>query len=407
MIYRTLKKMLPLGALVFMQGPLFSLKAAPPVLEAPSNLPLQKNTSLGDLPSVKDWISKCGSPSPLITLRKTYEAPLLVSDANLEIILKGKSRITFDSPLSDGRKNDIQSFDVFDEGTARLMNVHDQIENRFFGSTSEQTLSEDSRASSLQKAAYDLLEQRESDELLIMDMGISHALDVYFGFYLRDQDKLKRDKILQRQNEILYISNPVRLSTQFETPEFYDLIQSVDGVSTPLRKVETNSATFAAIYPSRLFYYAGLKRSAFSLARLKQENLTNLTTIISMDLRHINDNTAWAGLPSAKELKLAGFKKIRVGLEGWRYGKSYAMTDLEKTWKTPYAMHLRSYEIEFLKKKRPAIERRYREGFVINPSRRALQDKLISYQKEGLELRLTGLESLEIFKGQSAYDLGE
>lgn len=343
------------------------------------------------------WIKKYASNSPLLAINKTSSAELAVPDSAITQVLSGKTLFKFAEPVTYQNRN-VLEFDLFEDKSARRLNTFDQIDSRVVGSNALDALNEETRYDFMIEASYKAIADRKDDELLIMHMGATHALDVYFGFFLKDKDKIRRDKSLQRQKEILYVSLPVSSSTTFFTPEYYDLLLAVDGVSTPVEKIGNSQIDQSMFYLSRLYFYHQLKKEGFSLEKLKDEKLDRIGTLIFMDTHYLNSTSAYSEMPSAEVIKRSGFKSVRVANESWIAGKNYELKDLEKIYRTPNNPRLRDFEIEFLKKKKPAVLERYQKGMVVYPAYAALHKKLLEYERAGIKITLTGLEQVDRFQ---------
>ena len=326
----------------------------------------------------KAWTDKFASPSPLLTLNKTSSPELRVSDEAVVQILSGKTLFKFPSPVTYSNRN-VLEFDVFEEKSARRLNTYDQIDGRFLGSNSIEALTEETRFNFMIETSYRLMAERKEDELLMIHLGATHALDIYFGFYLKDKDKVRQDKALQRQNEILYSSPPVSSETSFYTKDYYDLLMAVDGVATPVQRIGDSQLDQSMFFLSRLYFYHQLKKDTFNLAKLKEQKLSRLGTIVFMDIHYINSTAQYSELPSAQALKNSGFKTLRFANEAWISKKNYELKDLEKIFRTPFNPKLRDFEIEFLKKKKPEMLEKYQKGMVIYPAYAALFKNCLLY----------------------------
>ncbi len=117
-----------------------------------------------------------------------------------------------------------------------------------------------------------------------------------------------------------------------------------------------------------------------------------------MDVHDINETKAYQSLPSAEALKKAGFKSVRFGLEGWKFGREYKVSDMKYLYRSPFSPKLRDYQEDFLKKKNQKMFQSYQKGEVISSPRIAiLHQRAEAYEAARIQVTLTGLEDFEIF----------
>ena len=162
------------------------------------------SSGLPNVPELKEWLAKYGSPSPLIAINKTVSPAFTIRDDHLEAILKGNSKIKFVQPFVESGKN-VLEFDVFEGADSRKFETFDfeEVANpKEYATNSLLIDQEQRRFSFILEAFYKLLSNRKSDELLIAIVGATHACDIYLNFFLQDADKIKQNPALQRRREI-------------------------------------------------------------------------------------------------------------------------------------------------------------------------------------------------------------
>lgn len=370
--------LLTMGAWAFAQSP---TKPSGPFVETNSiGMPIEKLRAIGDW---RDFLDRYTASAPMEALNKTAASNLRVSEEHLKEVLKGKTKIRF-SPPRQHKGELVTDFDFFETASARRFEISDETEENRFRKIVESSLH--------------LIANRGAKDLVILFLGQTHAQDIYFSFFLRDRDKIKRDPVLPRRDEIVYVSDNYTDASEIYLPAYYDFLAAVDGIRTPVEVLRDLALPLYGETLGRLYYYHELLQRGLKLSDLNPRPTSHLGVLILMDIRDINETKAYQSIPNAEALKKVGFKTVRFGMEGWKFGREYRVSDMKYLYRSPYNPKLRDYQEEFLKKKNPKMFQRYERGEIIKSPRTAiLHQKAEGYESAGLQVTITGLEDSETY----------
>ena len=345
-------------------------------------------------PEWKRWKDRYASASPLLMLNKVWPKELSISDENIKLVLQRKTLIKFSQPLKLGERS-YESFNLLTDEDALRFEPHDQIDLQlYFGTESEQALKEEERFRVMTDNMMVMTGSREADELILLSVGATHGIDLFFAAFLKDADKKKTTPFLKKKFEVMYTIPPYTDSTLGLPLEAHNFVQVASGIPEKPRTFGSASALWGSFFLSRLYYYQGLLRERLKLEDLKKDD-GNLGTIVLMELHKYDNSANIDALPSAAALKLAGIKKVRFGNEGWKYGEKYSLEQLKEISLTPSQRLVQDFELEVIKEKHPKWYSRYQEGIVANPIGYAIYQKLKSWSDQGVKISITGLEEFD------------
>lgn len=339
------------------------------------------------------WKERFASPSPLLTLNKTWPAAVRVSDENINLVLQRKSLISFPQTLRLGDKS-LTSIDLSEFDTALRFEPSDQIDLQLDGVDPNQALKEEERFKKMIVYMAEMIGKRAPDELLIQFVGATHGVDLYFDFFLKDSDKRKLQPFLARQDEVVFFAAPYTMETTRYTKEYQEFEEVVDGTPSKPKTFGDGGALRASLFLSRLYLYQNLLRERLKLADLKRDEAF-LGTIVLLDIHNYNETAHIDSLPSASALKNLGFTKVKLGNEGWKFGQNYSLDQLRRSAMTPAQGKLLDYEEALIKERKPKWYERYQEGIIVDPATYSLYRKLKSWTDAGISVSLTGLEEFE------------
>lgn len=376
---------LTVGIWAFAQSP--SKPSTGPFVETNSiGVPLEKLRAMAEW---REFLDLYTATSPIEAINKTAAPAFQLSEEHIKEVLQGKTKVRF-SPPRPHKGELITDFDFFESPSARRFEVSDSSEST--------EPAEDNRFKKIVESSHQLISKRGPQDLVILLLGQTHAEDIYFSFFLRDRDRLKRDPILPRRDEILYVSDHYTDSSEIYLPSYYDFLAAVDGVRTPVEVLRDWALPLVGETLGRIYYYNELLQRGLKIQDLKPRPLSHLGVLIFMDIRNINETKAFESLPPADALKRAGIKSIRFGLEGWKFGREYKVSDMKYLYRSPFNPKLRDYQEDFLKKKNPKMFQKYERGEIIkSPRNGILHQKAQAYESAGLQITVTGLEDFETF----------
>jgi len=341
----------------------------------------------------KRWRDRFASASPLLVLNKTWPKAMTITDENNLQILQRKSTIKFAEPLKD-RDRIVESIDVTEFADAVRFEVQDQIDLQLKQIPADQALKEEERFKRMLEFMSEMIGKRAPDELIIQFVGATHAIDLFFDFFLKDSDKKKLLPFLTRRDEVVFTAAPYQMETSFETPERHQLMEVADGIPSKVTTFGDSSYAFATMFLSRLYYYQNLLRGRLKLENLKHDEAF-LGTIVIMDVHRLNQAEHIESLPSAQALRAAGINRVKLGNEGWKFGTSYSLEQLRRSALTPAQGRLADHEVALLKEKSPQWHEKYLNGIVVDRAAYATYLKLKSWADAGISVSITGLEEFE------------
>lgn len=345
----------------------------------------------------KAWLETYASSTPLLALRKLRPPQLHITDEHIDQILKGNSKVKFKEPLYIG-KIDHKEYEIFNFMAARRFEPFDQIDHQELGFAEDSTeaVQEEERSRFLREQMIQLIKNRKEGELNLILVGQMHAYDLFFRGFL-DPDLSKKNPLHRIKDEVAYVGFPVTEETKLYTPEYESFIEAVRGVAYRAPTIKDNSLYLSMGFLARLYYYNNLKSGMIKKESLLQERSVKLGNLVFMNIHFLRINEPYASMPSVQALRDIGVTKIHIALEGWKHGTEYKLEDLKKFYRIKEAGKYSKDDINYFKKFRPKAWKLYESDFVYNQSVQAFHQKLQSYQRAGMEISVSGLESSERF----------
>ena len=364
--------------------------------KAESALPLIDESSW-EIPAWKKWKEKYASSSTLRALQKISLSPeLQVPMESLDQVLQGKIKIKFDLARKI-KDRPIKEFDLFELADSRRFEVFNQADLQIlFNSSPGEALDEKTRFMDMKNNVLSLIKNRKPNELILIQVGETHAHDLYFSYFLQPPFPPNHPR-LQWRNDVVYFGNTRRNEMYFQTEDYYKLQSLIDGVTYPKKTLGENSVFFALPYLSRLAYYYKLQASRYEKEKLLEEVPARLGTLVMMDLHGLNSVDAIKGLPSAAALKAAGFDSFTFVMEGQGFGKDFKEDELLHFYLVSED-YIPEKDKKFFQERRKEAYALMKKTFVQDPFTQALHQKIIEYRRSGITIRLTGSESVDRFK---------
>jgi len=352
--------------------------------------------SSGDVtPEWQQWVDSYASSEPLLGFRKTNEAALVPTNEQVKQLLQGvtKFKLPSDYYLLG---NEIKEFELTSMDHALRFEVHDQLDLQEIDPwmEREEVLKEESRFQAMLNHMTKLIVDRPKDELLIIFVGATHALDLYFSWFLKP-DLPKKDLRHRVHNEVLYSSTMIRNSSLFFTPELYRFSSQVRGTEIKEMDLKESNVLRWGHFLARLHYYNRLKAGLISYGALIKERVIVPGVIVFMDTHNIRENEVYKKLPSAKTLAAMGFNRVKFANEIWKHDETYKLDDLKQNFYMDGSSIKNQEDREWYQRFRKQAHQALKKGFIFNVGYQALYEKLKSYQDSGLGLSLTGVEDFD------------
>lgn len=355
------------------------------------------NTEAWKIPAWKEWKKKYASSSPFMALNKvSHSSELKIPLDAVESVLQGKTKIQFALPRQHEGKL-VDKVDLFNFASSRRLEVHDQVDLQMkFKATTDQAMKEDNRFQKMKDNLMTLISSRKKNELLLIQVGETHALDLYFSYFLQPPFP-PNHKRLHWRNDVIYFANSRTIKTAFETSTYYQFLSYYDGVTYPEQTLERDSILNSSNYLSRLAYFRKLQPERFSKEKLTEEVPVRLGTLVFMDTHGLRSTDAISDLPGVASLKAAGLDSVTFVMEGQVYGKDFSEGELmDYYWLSESSIDPK--DIDFFKKRRQKAYALLKTGFVADTFFYALHNKLKEYHKGGVKIRLTGVEPTDRIK---------
>lgn len=341
------------------------------------------------------WLETYGSSSPLKTLRKTRPSRLQISDEQILKVLQGQTSIQLKEPLQsqDGLYKSID-LSRFDE--SRRFEVHRQYELQVLNPkmSKQDLITESSRFRDVRDHMQELIIERKPKDLLLLYVGQTHALDLYFGSFLKP-DMLETDPLYRIRQDVIYLSGIVTERSPFFTESYYDLLRALRGSEIASVYLKDNELFDFANFLGRLSYYNQLKAGLISLEDLKTERKPHFGAFVFMDIHNLGMPKVFEQLPSARELVRLGVENVKLAMEGWQYDKAYSGDELQRFYRATTESYLSGEDLEYFQQFRKEVVRLLDRGLIYNKTIQALHEKLQSYERAGIRVEYTGLEKNE------------
>ncbi|MGA0164412.1 MAG: hypothetical protein ACO3LE_09270 [Bdellovibrionota bacterium] len=353
--------------------------------------------SIWEQPEWKSWLASYASSSPWIAKTKNWPPHYLMDNKIISQVKKADSKVTFKKPLFKG-KSEVVSYDLFNSIEARRFESFDRFDLLKTDSElkpKELTKSED-RNKTMRANMIKMITNRSQDELNLFFVGAGHALDLFFGYFLKP-DRPKKDPERKIYEEVIYVGRPIADDTLFFTQEYRDFIEASKGINLEDESVKDHSLALSIIFHARHFYYNSLKRDLIAEKDLLEEHPVRVGNLVVMDVHFIRSTEPFSKMPSAKALKSIGINKIRVGMEGWKFGESYKLSELERFYRVKSAGRFSKEDLSYFKRFRPKALKMYEKNFVTDVGLQALHQRLEDYEKNGIKVEVTGLEAVSRF----------
>jgi len=350
----------------------------------------------GDVvPEWKRWVDAYASSEPLLGFQKTNESVLVPTNDQVKKLLQGVTKFKLPSGYYL-LGNEIKEFELTSMDHALRFEVHDQLDLQEIDPwmEREEVLKEESRFQAMLNYMTKLVVERPMDELLIIFVGATHALDLYFSWFLKP-DLPKKDPRHRVHSDVLYSSPIVRNSSLFFTPDLYKFSSQVRGTEIKQKDIRESNVLRWGHLLARLHYYNRLKAGLISYEALIKERIPVPGVIVFMDTHNIREDEVYKKMPSAKTLAAMGFNKVKFANEMWKHDETYKLDDLKQNFYMDATSIENQEDREWYQRFRKQAFQALQKGFIFNVGYQALYEKLKSYQDSGLGLSLTGVEDFD------------
>jgi hypothetical protein len=357
-------------------------QSAPDELRAPAPSPSSLPTGF------QVWIDRFAAPTPYSAQIKTLPPDMHISTDVFKVIQSGRSLIPLPRPFNI-RGVDINEFD-FVTDAAGLRSL--------FDSSMESRLAE---AKPLERpgAGVNILLQNVSEliisapenQLNLFWLSEARSYDLFFGLFLEDPDRARRSGLEAKRTEMLYARSPWDQNTPFYTPEFYSLMDAIDGVQLPRRTIADLSVYAVTPFAERYYHYWNLQQERIRQLKLMQDLAPDIRprNLVLSYWPGLRATEAIESLPPASDLMAMGLTTVMVALEA----PIKSIEDLEKGARTPVAYEARDFEADLLAQKNSALSQKYREGIVVFPAENALARVLRTYEAAGLTILFRSIQA--------------
>jgi hypothetical protein len=383
-----------------------------PTQERPlTSVPLKEEEKT---PEIKEWASlkkssawmeyldKFASSEPYLALKKTHEAPFVPLLSEIERTLQGHSKFKLETPIYNQSKL-VRFVDLSSESDALRFEVHDQLDLQELdgGRSRRELLAEEERFTKMRDYKREMITHRAHDELVILFPGTTHVYDLYFGSFMNLYPK-RDDPIWRVKNEIMYVGLPFHSELPFFTEEYWEYLDAFTGAPVKRRLAKELQHLVRVAYLSRLLYFRNLSPAAFSIDRLTTErDLERVGVLVIMDIHNARAPQVFSEMPSAVDLQKAGFNRVKVGIEGWKFGQDYQIADLDAffrlTLEDVFSGKRAEDDRTFYKQFRPKAYAFLSQGVATNEPYKALHDKLAEWAAGGIQVQITGIEEFDRF----------
>jgi len=351
----------------------------------------------------KEYLGRYTSSEPLLAMRQTYAPLFSPSNEEVKSILSGGTKLRFDPPIFD-RDRQVRIIDITDDSHAIRFEVHDQVDIQ--GRADEETtkkeiLASENRFTKMRENMRDLIYKRDPRTLIIMNVGTTHALDLYFGSYMNPFPSAD-DPVWRLKKEVQYLALPFREDTRFYTSDYWKYYEAFTG--TPINEEVGKSfmSLLRTVFLQRLYYYHSLNRANIGFQQLTTErNLTDLGVLVIMDIHHSRFPQIFDEMPSAVSLQQSGFDKVIYAQEGWKYSKDYKLEDLADfhtlTMDDEFYGARAEDDKKFYEQFRPKAFQYLKQGVRTWETLYSAHQKLQEWRSGGIDVQVIGLEEFDRF----------
>ncbi len=353
----------------------------------------QKSTPFWEHPEWKEWLTRYASSSPWLAKKKTYPSHFLMDEQLLDHVRRGNSKIKMEPPLFRGKEK-VSTYDLFSSSEARNFENFDQIDFALTAteSSSEKKTAKTGRNRFMRENMIKMITSRSASELNIFFVGAGHALDLFFGYFLKP-DRSRADPERKIYDEVIYVGRPFSEATAFFTQEYREFIEASKGVRLEEDQVQNHSLFISASFHARHWFYNNLKRNLVKKDDLTKERAIILGNLIIMDVHYLRSKEPFSTMPSAQALKAVGINTLKLGLEGFKFGEKYQISDLDRLYRIKHTSDYSTDDLNYFKRFRPKAYQMYQKNFVTNVGLQELHSRLKDYEKNGIKIELTGLEA--------------
>ncbi len=361
-------------------------------VEAPTTKkkPLAVTTKTKEAPlpvELQSWIQRYASSNVIVALNKRAPSAYHIKPAYIETVLRGRSTIPIESDL-EYRGKPFKPFDLMALPDSTLFGDHPFDPSVYDAEASPELLERRAnRNLRMIENMQKLLLNRRPDELILVDVGASHAVDFFLAFYLKGPD----NPLLKVRHKPLYFSNTLTATSRLESHGLQKANAIMRGIEEEPKTIRHIEATLPGNFLSRLYFHRNLAADRYSLAGLMEEPSPEFGFLVLLDLHGLESIDALEKLPSAQALKSLKFKKVVLATENFEFGKAYSLESYEA---------LGIFTHKNLKddadRKNKALKAFLdKEVVPFYPSVLAIAAKLRSYKAAGLEVSITGNEEFE------------
>ncbi len=335
-------------------------------------------------PLVTEWLKRYASPSAFQARIKNVYDRLRPDQAQIQAVLSGKTKLKLNPPLRDGSKT-FESADLLEMTSSRKLEVIDWATQQMLGAPAEDAFEAAERNKKMLQVMEDLVRSRPADQLLILDAGGLHGLDLFFSTFLKNPE----DKLTKRRNEIFYFFSPVTGDTALRTKKYEEVFELIRGVEASRRFMKDVEVPNYLFLLARLHFFQQLSSGGYTLEKLLQEAPGKVGVLVFMDHHGLDVREAFERLPSASAWKQLGYKSVVIATEEFKAGKTYGSDDYAR-------VYVLTEESPALVKAEEKIKKWVKQNRVVShPAQEALHQRLIEYNRQGLPVTYTGLESRE------------
>lgn len=365
--------------------------------------PLPPSGDLYRSPLWEEYSTKYLGRSPLEAMSKSFHSSLVASQKNIESVLNGGSKVRWDPPVYSGERP-VERIDLAESSTALRFEVHNQLDIQELEEgrrARSEVLAEESRFTKMRDFMRELIVQRQSDELVILFVGMTHSLDLFFGGFMNPYPR-RDDPVHRIRDEVVYLALPLTPDTLFYSKDYIRFLSAYRGTRISHPTVKAASFNLQEGFLGRLYYFNSLRNRFTTYDELiKPERPGPAGVIVIMDIHDTQVPQVFRDMPSAADLSEAGFTSVTWAMEGWQYGKEYQSSDFEvfHTLKEDQIFIGKRADDDrnFYKKFRPLAYRLLKESVLVSETTAAMHEKIREWQAGGIKIRLTGLEEFDRF----------
>lgn len=335
------------------------------------------------------WVEKYASTNALLAQNKAIPSNFHMTKEHLENLLLLKTKVTFKEKFLFGTR-EAADFDIATLGSGAHFAEGGYVDHMIQdGMNASLALEYSTRNRRIIEESQRLILNRAADELILIDIGGLHAMDLYLSSYLKDVSDPYRNRV----QEIHYFACPRDANTPFSTPEYHEMIRSYSGLEPSFKVAGDALGHVPIVLLARVLLFRRWSADRYTVKELLLEPKGTPGALVLLDLHGLQSTGCIQDLPTAADLRQMGFKQVTLATETFKAGREVSDEEYGDRSRI-VAKDLNFDGFEPSQKKR-IVDAVTEKRIIRLPIQEALLNRLKELRRAGLKTRILGLEPLD------------